>query len=100
MKKTSYLAAVIILAMFCVAGPSRVAAESVQEQRDDIRQLADNTLSQLYQMVPECTEGGSGLSRLWGFQRPWHENLHVRIRGGQGGGHKQRHEKGDLHVHG
>ena len=29
----------IILAMLCMAGPSRVAAESVQEKREDILRL-------------------------------------------------------------
>jgi lipid-binding SYLF domain-containing protein len=56
MKRTSCVAAVIILAMLCAAGPSRVAAESVQEKREDIRQLADDTLSQLYQMLPGARE--------------------------------------------
>jgi hypothetical protein len=32
--------------------PLTVAAESVQEQREDIMQLAENTLEQLYQMTP------------------------------------------------
>ena len=38
MKRTRCVAAGIILAMICVAGPSRVAAESVQEKREDILQ--------------------------------------------------------------
>jgi lipid-binding SYLF domain-containing protein len=56
MKRTSCVAAIAILAILCVAGASRVAAESAQEQREDILQLADNTLSQLYQMVPGARE--------------------------------------------
>jgi lipid-binding SYLF domain-containing protein len=56
MKRNSSVAVMVIMVMLCLAGPSWVAAESVQEKRDDIRQLADNTLSQLYQMAPVARE--------------------------------------------
>ena len=36
MRRTSFVAVGIILAVLCVAGPSRVAAESVQDKREDI----------------------------------------------------------------
>ena len=60
MRRTSFVVAGIILAMLCVAGPSRVAAESVQEKREDILRLADDTLSQLYQMLPGAREAVRG----------------------------------------
>jgi len=56
MKRKSSVAVVAILAMLCVVGPSLVAAESLQEKREDILNLTDNTLSQLYQMVPVARE--------------------------------------------
>ena len=52
MKRTVIMVAVVILAGLCVIGAPPVLAESVQEQRDDVRQMAENTLAQLYQMVP------------------------------------------------
>jgi lipid-binding SYLF domain-containing protein len=56
MKNKSKVVVVAVLAILCVAGPSLVAAESVQDKRDDILQLADNTLSQLDQMLPGARE--------------------------------------------
>ena len=56
MKRTKFVMVVIIFAIFCVAGASWVSAESVQEQREDIMKLADNTLTQLYGMVPGARE--------------------------------------------
>ena len=60
----------------------------------------DDTLSQLYQMMPGAREAVAGLSRLWGFQRPGYKDFHLRIRVGQGGRHQQRHKKSDLYGHG
>jgi lipid-binding SYLF domain-containing protein len=56
MKRTVIMVTVVILAGFCVMGVSPVLAESVQEQREDILRLTDNTLAQLYQMVPGARE--------------------------------------------
>lgn len=44
----------MIMTILCVFGPLTVAAESIQEQREDIMKLAENTLDQLYQMVPSA----------------------------------------------
>jgi lipid-binding SYLF domain-containing protein len=56
MKRTKCVMAVVILVAACLIGASWVQAESVQEQREDIMQLADNTLAQLYGMVPGARE--------------------------------------------
>ena len=56
MKIIKCILAITVMAVLCVGGVSRVAAESVQEQREDIMQLADKTLAQLYQMVPGARE--------------------------------------------
>jgi lipid-binding SYLF domain-containing protein len=56
MKRISFVAAVIVLVAVCLVSASWVSAESVQEQRDDILQLTENTLAQLYQMVPGARE--------------------------------------------
>jgi lipid-binding SYLF domain-containing protein len=56
MKRTKCVTVFVILAAVCLIGASWVSAESVQGQREDILQLADNTLSQLYQMVPGARE--------------------------------------------
>jgi hypothetical protein len=56
MKRTKCVMAVVILVAVCLMGASWVSAESVQEQREDIMQLADNTLTQLYGMVPGARE--------------------------------------------
>jgi lipid-binding SYLF domain-containing protein len=52
MKASRYLLTVGFFVLFCLSIGSWVAAESVQEQREDIMKLAENTLEQLYQMAP------------------------------------------------
>jgi lipid-binding SYLF domain-containing protein len=52
MKISKYLLTVIFFVLFCLSSGSWVAAESVQEQREDIMRLAEQTLEQLYQMAP------------------------------------------------
>lgn len=42
----------MIITILCVFEPLTVAAESVQEQREDIMRLTENTLEQLHQMAP------------------------------------------------
>jgi lipid-binding SYLF domain-containing protein len=51
MKINRCIVAITVIAVLCVVSVSWVAAESVQEHREDIIRLADNTLDQLYRMV-------------------------------------------------
>jgi lipid-binding SYLF domain-containing protein len=52
MKRTRIALTIFVLAGLCAVGPFTVAAESVQDQREDIMRLTENTLEQLYQMTP------------------------------------------------
>jgi lipid-binding SYLF domain-containing protein len=57
MKRTIMLIAIFVLAVLCTTiGPLTVAAESVQQQREDILQLSQQTLDQLYQMAPSARQ--------------------------------------------
>jgi lipid-binding SYLF domain-containing protein len=56
MKTLKYLLTVSFIVLFCLSSWSWVAAESVQEKREDVMRLADNTLTQLYGMVPGARE--------------------------------------------
>jgi lipid-binding SYLF domain-containing protein len=56
MKRREIGTMVLFVAIFCMIIPFRASAESVQEQREDIMQLADSTLAQLYGMVPGARE--------------------------------------------
>jgi lipid-binding SYLF domain-containing protein len=52
MKRRGLGITILFVAVLCASIPFTVKAESVQEKREDIMRLAENTLDQLYQMAP------------------------------------------------
>jgi lipid-binding SYLF domain-containing protein len=56
MRRTSLLLLAVVLVGAWLTGASRVAAESAEEKREDILQMADNTLAQLNRLAPGARE--------------------------------------------